>query len=207
MGAASRHELPQRLEAEWLVGGDRGVLPVSIVGVVQIELEVLGTFMLNVPAVDRDAQRALPRRDLDRGLESLQVGGQAGPPALPLDQELESQPGIERDLDRVLSARSKPGHDFRPEERAVEPHLDREEPAQKALYLSEQVAQERQRGLAVMDVAGAIPYPQHMPGLRQIGGDRVVARDLAMVWIVTAEGALDGQPGRDHGPVHIDCNA
>ena len=124
-----------------------------------------------------------------------------------MDQGLESQPRVERDLDRVLRARPEPGHDFRPEKRAVEPHLDLELAAQEALHLGEQIAQERQRRLAIVDVAGAIPHPHQMPGLRQIGGDRIVAGDLPMVRVVSAERPLDGQPGRDHGPVDVERDA
>src|SRR5881396_3877449 len=185
VSAAPRHELPQRPETERLVGGDGGVLPMSVVGIKQIELKVLGTHMLHAATIDRDPQRpVLPSRDRDHGLERLEVGGDAGPAPLPLDQGLESQPRVEGDLDRVLGARPEPGHDFRPEKRAVEPHLDFELPAQKALDLSKQIAQEGQRGLAIVDVAGAVPYPHQVPGLSEIGRDRVVARHLPMMRVV-----------------------
>ena len=58
-----------------------------------------------------------------------------------------------------------------------------------------------------MDIAGAIPHPHHVSGLREIGGDRVVALDLPMVGVVAAKGALDGQAGRHHGPVDIERDA
>ena len=52
-----------------------------------------------------------------------------------------------------------------------------------------------------MDVARAIAHPHHVPGLREIGGDRVVTLDLAMVRIVSTKRALDGMSGRHHGAI------
>src|SRR2546428_6636188 len=143
LGPTSTHEVPQRTETERLVGGDPGVLPMPVVGIEQIELEVLAGLVLDFPTIDRDAQRAFPGRHFDPSLERLKLSRDPRPTPLALNQRLQSQPRIERDLDRVLGARREPGHDFGPEKRAIESHLDPHAPAQAAPHLSEQVAQER----------------------------------------------------------------
>jgi hypothetical protein len=40
--AAAGHEVPERSDAELQVGGDGGVLEVAVIGIEEIELEILG---------------------------------------------------------------------------------------------------------------------------------------------------------------------
>ena len=185
VSAASAHEVPQRLEAEGVVGGDGGVLPVAVVGIEQVELVVLGTFMANPLAVDGDAHEALPGFQPQRGVEAFDLGGDVLPATALVDQRLEPDPLVERHLDRVAGPALEPGEDFGPEKRAVEPHLGHHA-FELMAGLRPQIAQERQAGLAVVDVAGPVLHPQQVTGLRQMRGDRVVALVLPVMRVITA---------------------
>jgi hypothetical protein len=68
----------------------------------------------------------------------------------------------------------------------------------------EQRAQERQGGLAVVDVPRPILHPQHLPALRLVRADRVVARDLAPMGIEAPLRPRDLQAGRHYRPVDVD---
>jgi hypothetical protein len=55
-----------------------------------------------------------------------------------------------------------------------------------------------------VDVARAVADAQEVTGLSKVGGDWVITRDLAMVWVVAAEGSLDLEPGREHRAIDVD---
>jgi hypothetical protein len=69
--------------------------------------------------------------------------------------------------------------------------------------LRPEIPQERERRLAIMDVAGPILHPQHVSGFGQVGHDRVVARHFPMVRVEPAERPLDLQPRRDDHAIDI----
>lgn len=114
---------------------------------------------------------------------------QASPALSFLDHGLQTYPRVERNADRVLRAvPMKQANHIVPEERPVESELE-DGGAQGVFDLSEQIAEEAQRGLAIVDVALVVLDPQKVPSLRQVGGDRIVAGDLAPVRIEAPEGS------------------
>ena len=67
----------------------------------------------------------------------------------------------------------------------------------------EEFPEESDRGLAVLDVPRSVLHSEDVTGLAQVRRDRVVARNLAVMRVVAAEGSLDLHAGREHGTVDI----
>ena len=75
-------------------------------------------------AIDGDAHGALPGGDEDRGFEGVQVRSDPVPALAREDENLQVEPLIEGDLDRVLRPGMEVSHEFLAEEGAVEPELE-----------------------------------------------------------------------------------
>jgi len=202
VSATPGEEAPEGLETEFLVGGDGRVLPGAVAGVEEIELEVLSGLVEDALTVDGDPDGSVPGGNEDGGLEGVEVGPDVLPAFAFLDQTLEVKPGVEGDTDGVLGSGFEESHDFLAEEGPIQPDLQ-EGLGSHVMELPEQVPQEREGGFAVMNVAGAVLDPKELGGLGKKGRDGIVAGDLAAVWVVATEGALNVQPGGEDGAVHI----
>jgi len=66
------------------------------------------------------------------------------------------------------------------------------------------VAQESGALMRVVDAAGAVFVPDDVPSLGEHERDRIVARVLSVVGVVTASCSLDGEAGGQHGTIHVE---
>ena len=81
---------------------DGRVLEVAVRRVEQVELEVLPRSMENPLAVDDDSHRSVPLLQADRRREAAHLAIDPSPPLASLNDVLETNPLVERNLDRVL---------------------------------------------------------------------------------------------------------
>ena len=109
-------------------------------------------------------------------------------------------------LDRVLGPRAlEELEDGALEKRAIHTGFDPVVRPEGRAHLGEELAEKPPRALGIVDVPWPILHPLHLPALRHVGRDRVVARHLAAVGIVAALRPRHPQSGRDDRAVDIDC--
>ena len=153
MGSTSIEEVPEAPRGERLVGGDCRVLPIAVVGIEQVELEVLGRQVQDPLTVEHDAQHALPGLDPDAGFASKHPLNDPAPLRSLSDIGLEVEPGVEQHLDRpVGTAVVEKLHDILAEGGPIHAEFQGVLAAQSHLDLLDEVAEEGQGSLAVVDV-------------------------------------------------------
>jgi hypothetical protein len=180
----------------------------AIVGGEEIELEVLGTLVADVLAVDHHPQVEVPLRDVQVMEEAGDVGGH-GEPALPLGGELlQGQPAPVPDLDGIGTA---PGGQQAEHgtlaEGGVHAELQGEPTAEGGPQAVDDLAQERDALLGIVHVARPILDPQDVPRLRHVGQQRVVAGIFPMMRVEAAKGPAHGGAGAHHGAIDVDRQA
>lgn len=196
---------PEIGEREIEVARHRGVLVVPVIRVKEIQLIVLRRAVVDVFAVDRHPHRAAPGRGRVRHDEAGDIWRDGLPRRLRADVLLQIQPVVERDFDRVAGpACREPLQHILAKKRAIHPKADGPAARQQRAQLGPQVAQERQTGLAVVDIARPILHAQHVRRFRQVRHDRVITRDLPVMRVESPEGSLDLPACRHHHAVHID---
>lgn len=204
--ASAAHEVPEPSDIEAEIGGDGGVLEVPVVGIKQIELVVLPRMVPDALAIDHGPHGDSPGLEIDRVLESVDICVDSIPSFPGRDQALQIQPLPEGDLDGVAGATVlQDSEDSVEEERAVHADIHAIARAESLPNLSEEVAKECEGRLPIMDVARTILHSQDVSGLGEIRRSWVVARDLSVMGIESAERALHRQSRRHHGPVYINC--
>src|SRR6266581_2960155 len=166
MAPTSAHEPPEMLATETGGGHHGRVLEVAVRRVEQVELKVLPGPMAHSLAVDDHPQRLVPLLQRQGVGEIADGSVQPSPPAPLLDEPLETRPGVKGHLDGV-------GGPIYAEPQGVLL-------AQGGPDLIAEVVQEHQRGLAFLDIPGAVLDPEDLTRLSLIGGDGVVAGDLAV---------------------------
>src|SRR5262249_47132100 len=139
------------------VGGDGTVLEMPIVGSEQIELEVPGTLVLDVLAVDHDPEAEVPLRDLEVMEEAGYIRGHREP-ALALGRQLlEGQPAPVANLDGVGTAAGGQEAQHLPlKEGRIHPELEGAAAAEGGPQAFDHLTQEGHGLLGVMHVAGPI---------------------------------------------------
>ena len=86
----------------------------------------------------------------------------------------------------------------------VHAEFQRQRAPQVRANLADQFAHEALRALGVVDVAGAVLEPQDLPGLRQVGKQRVVTGVLGMMRVKAPCGPAHFTTGTDDGAVEVD---
>ena len=125
-------------------------------------------------------------------------------PPFPLQDEiLQSDPSIEGHLDGVFGMTFQVGDDFLAEIGPVEPKLE-DLWLEGFSSLGDEITEKRHGRFAVMDVSTSIADPQHVTGLRQVCGDRIVAWDFSAMRIVASECSFDLEPGGADGTIDVD---
>jgi hypothetical protein len=171
----------------------------------EIELEVLGGLVLHMLAIDHHPQRQVPLRDLQVGHEPRDVGGERLPARAGLGQLLERQPAPVPDLDGIGAAAS--GQELETgalAEGGVHAELHGERAAQARPQAVEELPEEGHGLLGVVDVARPVLEPQDVPGLGEMGDQRVVGRVLPVMGVEPAERPGDRRAGADDRAVDID---
>ena len=198
------HETPECSCSEGKVGCDRRVFPGPVVRIEQIQLVVLPGRMMHSLSEDTNADLSSPRIDGDGGEEAGDVILDTLPALAAPDLPLKVQATPERDLQGVACfSRLHQLQDFALEVGSVHPEAEFVSRIEDLLDLSEELTQERQRCLAVVDVAGAVFHPKHVTAFGQTGADRVVTGHLAVVGIVAPEGPTHFKTRRQHAPVDV----
>jgi len=205
LGAAATDEGVQGRQGEREVRGDGAVLEVAIIGGEQIELEVPGTRVLDVLAVDHDPELQVPLRNVQVVEEPRDVRRDREP-ALPRGgQLLEGQPAPVADLDGVGTAPGgQEAQDVALEESRVHAELEREATTEGRAQAGDDLPQEGPGLLRIVHIAGPILDPQDVARLGEMGQERVVAGILAVMGIEAAEGSTHGGPRADHGAIKVD---
>jgi hypothetical protein len=156
-------------------------------------------------SVDHDSKGDPPGFEEQTLLEGTDLAIDATPMFALSDQTLEINPSPERHLDRKTSmAAGQESDDVVAEEGAIEAEVEPVALSQRLANLSEEIVEEVHRRLTVVDVAGAVLDSEDMPGLADMGGDREVAGDLAMMGIEPSECSFDLETSRDDRPIDID---
>ena len=89
------------------------------------------------------------------------------------------------------------------EKRRVHAEFQRQR-AQAGANLADQFAHEALRALGVVDVARTVLESEDLPGLRQVGEQRVVTGVLGMMGVKAAHRPGDFVTGADYGAVEVD---
>src|SRR5215472_5557081 len=204
LGAAAADEGIQGGQVQGEVGGDGTVLEVTIVGGEQIELEVPGTLVLDVLAVDHHAEAEMPLRDLQVVKEPGHVWGHREP-ALSLGRQLlEGQPAPVADLDSVGTAAGGQEAQHVPlKEGRIHPELEGAAAAEGGPQALDHLTQEGNGLLGVMHVARPILHPQDVARLREVGQERVIAGIFPVMGIEAAKSPAHGGPRADHGAIEV----
>ena len=202
--AAPGHEVPDVARGRVEVGSDGTVLVVAVVGVEEIELVVFGRTMQHAFSIDHDPQRHTPLLDRQGDLEATHCRGEMLPLAARLDDRGELQPSPERHLDAISGiAGMEQSQDGAQEKGCVHAEVQAVLSPAGFVNLSEEVSQERDGGLAIVDVTGSILHSQDLTGLGEIGGDGIVALNLAVMRVEAPEGSLNGKPRGDDRSIDI----
>ena len=205
MLTAAGHEVPDAARRPSEIGGDGAVFVVTVVGIEEIELVVFTRAMKDTFSIDDDPERHAPLLDRQSDLEAPHSRGEAFPSAAALDDRGEIEPSPERHLDAISCvAGGQQANDRRKEKSPVHAEIQAVSPPAGFLDLPEEVSQERERGLAIVNITGAILHPQHLTGLGEVSGDGVVAGNFAVMGIVAPECSFDGHAGGYDRSIDID---
>ena len=206
--ATTVEEEPQVPAVQGLVGDDGGVLVMTVLGVEQVELEVLPCEVVDLLAVEDDAQRPSPGLQVELLLEAVDSGLDTSPSSALLDEPFQADPGIEGNADGVFGPSCfQPGNHVPPKERTVHAEFQPVASAKAPVNLLQQLSQEAEGSLAVMDVAGAVLRANDLSGLRLVGGDRIVAGDLSVMRVEAATRPAHLLPGRDDRTVDVESQS
>ena len=206
--AAASHEVPERSDAEFQVGGDGGVLEVAVVGIEEIKLEILGGLVKDTLAIHDDALGPLPLRDRERQREAADRPIDPRPLLLARDLLAHPEPFPQRHLDRIAERFSvEKAQDLGIEEGAVEADFETMAVAEAGAQVCQNRTQEAVGVVRVVDVARAIPAPQQMAGLREVGGERVVRAILRVMRVEAALGAFGRSANAEHRAIHVERQA
>ena len=156
-------------------------------------------------SINHNPQRHTPLLDGQSDLEATHSGGETLPSAARLDDRGEIEPSPKRHLDAITGTASVEQTNDRTQEKGpIHAEIQVVPPLTRFVYLSEEISQERKRGLAIVNIAGAILHSQDLAGLGEIGGDGIVAGDFAVMRIEAPKGSLYGVPRGDDRSIDID---
>lgn len=159
--------------------------------------------MKDLLTIDDNAKRDIP--DGHRRFKASDLAVHAPPAAAGSDASGQTEPFPERDFDAKSGAPgTEQSEDFRVEKGPVHAEIEVGGPFHGLFDLTEEFAQEGNGCLAVVDVSGSILYAQDLAGFGEVGGDRIVALDLAMVGVEAPERALDLLARRNYRAIDID---
>ena len=137
-------------------------------------------------------------------LEAGHPGRQGEPGARLGGQLFQGQPAPVADLDGVGAAAAREqAQDLPLEKGRIHAEFQGHGAPDARAEAVDEFAQEGDGLLGVMDVPRAILEAQDVPGLGQMGHERVVAQGLAMMGIEAAEGPLHFGPGTHDGAVDV----
>ena len=179
------------------------VLPMAVAGVKEVELVVLGALVPDLTPVDDDPLDSLPGLERKPCFEGLQVVGDPAPALAPLDDGPQTDPVPEGDLDGVLGPRLEPIEQIPAEIGSIEAKFEWHV-ADGVADLRDDVTDEADSVLTIGDVAGSILHARDVARLGDVGHDRVVAGDFAMVGVVAALCSFDLKPRRADRAIDID---
>lgn len=117
----------------------------------------------------------------------------------PRNRLLQPQPGVKRHLDGILHTFVFEQIDnFLAEKRSIHAHLEYRTPCERGIQLCKQLLQKLQGSLAIVHVACPVANPQDLPRVGFVSGNRVIARHLAPMGIVTPARAFYLKAGGDY---------
>src|SRR5215467_6131298 len=171
----------------------------------QIELEVPGTLVLDVLAVDHHTELKIPLGNVEVMKEPCDVRRHREP-ALSRGRELfEGQPAPVADLDGVRTALGGQKTQHVPlEEGGVHAELQRKAPAEGSPQAVDNLAEKPRGLLGVVHIARPVLHAQDVARLGEVGQQRVVAGIFPMMRIEPAEGPAHGGPCADHRAIEVD---
>lgn len=203
--STASHGVPYMSRGPVEVGGDGTVLIIAVVGVEEIKLVVFGRTMEHAFSVNHNPQGHTPAMDGQSDLEAAHSCGKTLPSATGLDDGGEIEPSPKRHFDAIASTATVEQTDDRTQEKGpIHAEIQVVPVMSGFVYLPEDLSQEGDRGLAIMDIAGAILHPEDLAGLGQMSSDGIVTGDLAVMRIETPKCSLCGIPRGDDRSIDID---
>jgi hypothetical protein len=161
--------------------------------------------MVNSLAIDHDPQLQSPDRQLKPGLEAIDIASNRHPPRLGGDQGFHPGPPTQGHFDRVGATQAvEQLEQILLEKGRVHAEFQRQRAPQARANLADQFAHEALRALGVVDVARAVLESQDLPGLRQVGEQRVITGILGVMGVEAAHCPGDLIAGANHGTVEVD---
>ena len=156
-------------------------------------------------SINHNPQGHTPLVDGQSDLEATHSRGETLPSAAGFDDRGEMEPSPKRHFDAIAgTATVEQPNDRAQEKGPIHAEIQAVPVMSSFLYLPEEISQERQRGLAVVNIPGAILHPQDLTGLSEIGGDGIVAGNSAAMRIEATKGSLCGMPRGDDRSIDID---
>lgn len=208
MMAPAAHELPEFLPLIRQIRGHGGVLIITVIGIEQIQLIILRCLMLDVLTVEDHPQGHVPRFKTQLFFEELDFWSNGVPSFAFLDMGAQADPTPEGHLDSKSRFVLLKELNYRFEEECgVHSEIQSIGLSQRLTNLRKDLAQESKAGLAVMNVTGAVSYPKDMARLSEVGHDRIVAGNPAIMRIISSQGSGNVFPGREHGTIDIQCQS
>src|SRR5580700_7594988 len=160
---------------------------------------------MNPFAINHDPQLQSPDRQLQPGLEAIDITSDRRPARLCGDQGFHPSPPTQGYFDRIeATLAGEQLEQILLEKGCVHAEFQRQSAAQARANLADQFAHEALRSLRVVDVAGTVLEPQDLPGLSQMGQQRVITGVLGMMRVEAPHRPGDFVTGADHGAVEVD---
>jgi hypothetical protein len=160
--------------------------------------------MLDVLAVEDHPQGHVPRRKTQLLFEELDFWSNEVPLFAFLDMGAQADPAPEGHLDSKSRFVLLKELNYRFEEECgVHSEIQSIGLSQRLTNLRKDLSQESNAGLAVMNVTGTVSYSKYMARLSDVGHDRIVAGNPAIMRVISSQSSGDVFPGRDHGTIDI----